>query len=213
MVSEIFVKCSVLSWNLYTMRNLRIKTWKKPKRTNKRQNFSQRSRNTKFYVQYSVGNQSDSTGKVKLETWRSSPAKCAISPWWVDRVFWSSSNREFASTPSASKNCSRKGKGKCSIPQLHWSEQYNQNWNTCRGGTKPSFHTSFMEIELEEAKAEISSRAAVELALCSLTTFCMSSKWVTYKALEALIFLFKPTTAYKKTFCINSLWNLDLQLI
>lgn len=57
-----------------------------------------------------------------------------------------------------------------------------------------------MEIELEEAKAEISSRAAEELALCSFTTFCMASKWDTYKALEALVFLFKSTTAYENIF-------------
>lgn len=60
-----------------------------------------------------------------------------------------------------------------------------------------------MEIELEEAKVEISSRAALEVALCSFTTFCIASKWDMYKAFEELILFVKSKAAYKRSYDIE----------
>lgn len=56
-------------------------------------------------------------------------------------------------------------------------------------------HTSLIDSELEEAKAEISSKFAFEQALCKRTTFCTASMWEQYKALDAVTFFFKSITA------------------
>lgn len=84
---------------------------------------------------------------------------------------------EFASTASASKNCKKERNiegiqiKNRSIIVIWTAIQIHQKLKS-----KLPFRTSLVEIELEDAKVETSSRVALEVALCSLTTFCIASK-------------------------------------
>ena len=55
-----------------------------------------------------------------------------------------------------------------------------------------------MDFALEDAKEEISSKVAFELALCKRTTFCKASIWDIYNVLDDDNFFFMSIIAYRQ---------------